>query len=66
MLPLGRLLNVPLIGSAEVLVIKVNTSPCAKVPLVWPINSIMAPPLILTPLAITWSVLTLFGFALKV
>ena len=54
MLPLGRLLKVPLMGLAEVLLIKVNTSPCAKAPRVRPINSIMAPLLMVTPLAITW------------
>ena len=52
-------------GLAEVLLIEVSTVPWLKAPVMWPINSIMAP-LMATPLATTWSVLALFGFALNV
>ena len=64
--PSGRLLKVPLMGLAEVLLIKVSTIPCVKTPIVWPLKAIIAPLLIVTPLAITWSVLALFCFALNV
>ena len=56
----------PLMGLAEVLLIKVSTSPCLKATLVWPLRAIMAPLLMVTPLAITWSALVPFRFFLKV
>ncbi len=34
--------------------------------MVWPLRATVAPLLIMTPLAITWSVLAMFRFALKV
>ena len=64
--PSGRFTKVPLMGLAEVLLITVSTSPCVKAPLVWPLRARLAPLLIVTPLAITLSVLALFRFALNV
>ena len=41
-------------GLAEVLLIKVSTIPCVKTPIVSPLRAIIAPLLMVTPLAITW------------
>jgi len=51
---------------AEVLLIKVSTKPCLKAPLVWPLSAIVAPLLIVTPLASTLSVFDWLRLALKV
>lgn len=53
-------------GLAEVLLIKVITVPGVNAPLVSPLSAIVALLLMITPLAITLSLLALLRFALKV